>query len=140
VDEKLKGDAAMAYAAWARNENRVIKPEDEDEKVVQWARGLTHYAQADEAEYRARLSEDSDTLRMTTRYDKKLDEVQVEAKLAGSRYSAIFSSPHSVQYIQQLLAMASHFRQSKLLKLSGLSRMTEGNGGVSEQRLMVMTS
>jgi hypothetical protein len=139
VVKRLKGDARMAYTAWSRNETHEIKPEDDDEKVVQWSRGLTHYAKADETEYRERLSVDADTVRMTTRYDNKLKQVQDEAKLAGSKYSAIFNSPHCVQYIQQLLQMPSHFQQSKLLKLSGLSRMSEGNGGVSEQCTIVMT-
>jgi hypothetical protein len=139
VDDQLKDDAALAYAAWSRNETREMKPEDDDEKVVRWSRGLTHYAKADENEYRERLSQDADTVRMTTRYDQKLSEVQEEARLSGSKYSAIFNSPHCVQYIQQLVEMPSHFRQSKLLKLSGLSRMIEGNGGVSRQCTIVMT-
>jgi hypothetical protein len=131
VKQQLGVDERLAYRTWARNESRAIKPEDKDEKVVEWSCALTHYAEADETEYQERLAADVDTVRLTRHYDEKLKKVQDDAKEAGSQYSTIFSSPHCVKYIQGLLEMPMHFRHSKLLKLAGLSRMTEGNGGVS---------
>ena len=133
MEERLGGEAKQAYVRWSKNESRAMKPEDEDEKVVQWVRSLTHYGQADEAEYQERLANDPDTLRMTAQYDKQLGVVRKAATGAGTKYSAVFTSPHCVKYLERLLTMPLHFRHSKLLKLSGLSRMTEGGGGVRPQ-------
>ena len=77
------------------------------------------------------MAEDTDTVKLMRHYNEKLKKVQNDAKEVGSRYSMIFGSSHCVKYIQRLLEMLMHFRHSKLLKLAGLSHMTEGNGRVS---------
>lgn len=116
---------------WARNENRAMKAEDEDEKIVLWTRLLIRYDQEDEQTYRKLLETDSDAVRTTAAYDSQLQITQENAKKEGSRYSAIFNSHHCVQYIRCLLSISGHFRHSKLLKLSGMQKMTDGAGGVS---------
>jgi hypothetical protein len=131
VANKLGDGATLAYMEWSRNENRAMKPEDEDEKIVLWTRLLMRYDEEDEKEYQKLLETDQDALRMSTGYDQQLAKTKEVAKNEGSKYSAIFSSPHCIQYIRTLLSIASHFRHSKLLKLSGLQRMTDGAGGVS---------
>lgn len=92
---------------------------------------LIRFDNEDEENYRNLLETDTDAIRMTTGYDAQLKKIQEQAKIEGSKYSAIFNSPHCVRYIRCLLSMPGHFRHSKLIKLSGMQKMTEGVGGVS---------
>jgi hypothetical protein len=96
-----------------------------------WTRLLVRFEQDDEAKYRRLLETDKDAVLITTGYDEQLLKTQEQAKKEGSRYSAIFNSPHCVRYIRSLLRMSGHFRHTKHLKLSGLQKMTDGTGGVS---------
>jgi hypothetical protein len=108
-----------------------MKSEDEDEKIIMWARKLIRVDQEEKEDYRKRSLTDKDAIQMSTGYDAQLLKVQEQAKNEGSCYSAIFSSPHCVEYIRSLLSMAGHFRRSKLLKHINMQKMTEGTGGVS---------
>ena len=57
LDKLPMEERKRAIQQWARNETRVIKPEDEDEKVVGWARRLQVASETDEEIYKQLRSE-----------------------------------------------------------------------------------
>jgi hypothetical protein len=111
---------------------RARKNEDEDEMVIAWARTLISRAiDEDEAFHCILLKQGrSSAVRLTTCHDDKLSHIQQEAAQAGSRYSAIFSSPPARRFLCHILKFSSHFRPTKYFRLAGLDPFTDIHGGV----------
>jgi hypothetical protein len=110
-----------------------MKPEDEDEKIVGWARQLSRAVNEDNDVFTALVEKGHEiTAPGTACYDAKLREVQSMAAAAGSKYSAVFQSPHLCSFLQLLLRFAKYYRPTKFFKMAGLNMFLGIHGGVSD--------
>lgn len=121
-----------ALRFWARNDDCAQKKEGEDEKVCTWLRGLAEANIIDEERYRSLLEEGRTVRRVNTTYDTQLKLTQSQAKVGGSKYSAIFMAIHTVDFLGELLSFPLHFRPTKVFSCPWLLPFSNVNGGVSE--------
>jgi len=108
-----------------------MKPEDEDEKIVNWGRRLIRAEKGDMDVYLKWKSEGRDVHLLTKKYDSELAIVQKEAASQVSKYSAIFQCAHACRFLETILRLSAHFQATKHLRITGLAPITDVHGGVS---------